>query len=112
LGTLPAQQRAVLYAYANADKRPERVLAAQNHMSRYAFRAALTEAVGRMALQIGSFRADSVNYQVARCLWTEGRSARQTAARLGLSVDEVQAARTAFAAGFVQAFRNIHQHRS
>ena len=112
LGLLPAAQRQALYAYASAEDGSERAVARRLSMSRYALKETLANAVGRLATELGKTPAkSSLEARVAHCLWSEGRSPRGTAARLGVSVAEVNAAKTKFVTDLLQAVHSVDDYR-
>jgi RNA polymerase sigma factor (sigma-70 family) len=111
--TLPSVEREVLYAYLSGGESSERTLARKFAMSRYALREALANAVSRLAVEVGKLpAANTLEAKVADCLWRRGRSPRSAAGLLGVSVAEVNAARSRFASELLEALRGVDAPRT
>lgn len=94
LAELPFPEGDVLRAYLASDDGSERTLAQHFGMTRYRVQEVLTDALGRIVASLGEpGRLSPAAWRVVDALWREGRSVRQTAAHLRLSVPEVQQTR-------------------
>jgi RNA polymerase sigma factor (sigma-70 family) len=94
LAKLPPLHREVLQAYLTSDLHSERALADIFGLSRYRLRETLVEALGRGAVLLGEpGRIPRDDWEVARALWKEGRTAGEAATLLGRTVEQVRQAR-------------------
>ncbi|MGH9318089.1 MAG: sigma-70 family RNA polymerase sigma factor [Thermoanaerobaculia bacterium] len=94
LAKLPPLHRDVLHAYLTSDLHSERALSDVFGLSRYRLREMLVEALGRVAVSLGEpGRIPQGDWEVARALWKEGRTAAEAAVFLGRTVEQVRKAR-------------------
>lgn len=94
LAQLPPLEGQVLQNYLKSSREPERKLAQRFGLTRYRFREVLTDALGRLVAWLGEpGRLSSPDWLLAVALWREGRTVRQAAAHLRLSVPEVRKGR-------------------
>jgi len=92
LAQLPGRQRDILCDLACGHS--ERELARHLSLTRYQLRELLVDALGHVAVALGEpGRLSAPDWQIAVAVWRQGRSVRETAAFLNLSIPEVRAAR-------------------
>ena len=106
LESLPEKERSVLVDFLSGRTR-ERDLAQKHDLTRHRLRETLVEALGRIATRLGAFTRTSIEDQVARHLWYEGRSARDTGRLLKLTTEEVQAFRNERIGRFLRSIRRL-----
>jgi len=109
LESLPDKERSVLVDFLSGYTR-ERDLAQKHGMTRHRLRETLVEALGRIATRLGALT--SIEDQVARKLWYEGRTVRDTGRLLKLTTAEVQAHRNELTARFLRSIRRLNASTS
>jgi RNA polymerase sigma factor (sigma-70 family) len=91
---LPWLQRDILRDFLSGEEGSERRLALKYAVSRYRLREILVDTLGRVATELGHILVENpIEEQVALALWRDGRTVRDTAVLLGISVADVHAAR-------------------
>ncbi len=97
---LPESSRGLLRDLLVEAAGNQRELARQRGITRYRLREQLTDAVGQLAVEMGTLSpAADMDEKIALALWGDGRDAREVATALHVAVPDVHAARR----------RNVHQ---
>jgi RNA polymerase sigma factor (sigma-70 family) len=111
LTALPTVQQAVLRDFLSSAREDtsERSLARRHGISRYRLREILVEALGRVASEQARRGAPGSSVRAASALWQDGRTVRDTAKILGLSVGKVRLARQRYVGTLLEAIREM-QH--
>jgi RNA polymerase sigma factor (sigma-70 family) len=115
LDALPRLQLEVLrdFLSSSGTQRSERGLAGRHGLSRYRLREVLVEALGRVVTELQHrWGADVPELQAAAALWQDGRTVRDAARVLGLSIEEVRTARRQYVARLLKAIRSIEKPTS
>ena len=113
LQRLPASEREVLYDFVSNADPSERSLAERHSLTRYRLREVLANGIGRLASDLADVPdSGAIEAKVAKHLWNEGRSSRNVASLLGISVPEVQAARLRFATELLASIRQFNNRKS
>jgi RNA polymerase sigma factor (sigma-70 family) len=105
---LPDFDQKLLCEYLTSDRASERRIAEAHALTRYQTRKILASAVGRIALLLQQTDGSSQEAKIATQLWLEGRSAKEAAHFLGLSIDIVQKQRSRLASSFLASIRTFN----
>lgn len=88
---LPAFERAIVLDYLQSDPPSERGLADKYSLSRYRIKEVLISALGRLIITLNlPMHVPKQDWEVARTIWQEQRTAPETAALLGITEHHVR----------------------
>ncbi|WP_374582874.1 RNA polymerase sigma factor [Pseudoduganella sp.] len=106
VATLPAAEQALLADFLSDHAPAERELAQKHRLTRYRLREQLAATVSRVALHIMHETPQSDDARIAYQVWVADQSPRCVAAELGLSTEQVNAAKSRFARALLDAVRS------
>lgn len=111
LGRLPHPQQQLFADYLSEHAPGERELAEKYQMTRYRVREMLAAAVSRVALQVMNDKRQTIEGDVAYRLWVADQSPRTVAAELGISIEQVNQAKSRFAQALLNSVHSMQVQR-